>query len=194
MNSNKNNNVIDNKNFMDFYVINNKSKKFEGKVFDVYEYDIHIEKETIKRDIIERKDGVVIVPIDEDGKLIMLSEYCAGSNSYILSFPGGSVESNDSVEENAQRELIEETGYKSKNMSLLMKTYEHPSTTNRKIYVFLAKDLEKSFLENEDKYIKIERLYIDEALEKCSNNFNSDITSIAILNILNNKKIENKQI
>ena len=30
----------------------------------------------------ERKDGIAIVPIDENGNLIMLSEYCAGSNSY----------------------------------------------------------------------------------------------------------------
>ncbi len=69
-----------------------KEKQFEGKVFDIYEYKINIQNDVIKRDVLERKDGVVIVPIDENGNLIMLSEYCAGSNSYILSFPGGSIE------------------------------------------------------------------------------------------------------
>lgn len=170
---------------MDEIKIVNKDKIFEGKVFTVSEYNIQIDNEIIKRDIIERDDGVVIVPIDENGNLIMLSEYCAGSNSYILSFPGGSIENKGSIEENAQRELIEETGYRSNNMKLLISTYEHPSTTNRKIYIFLAKDLEKDFLENEDEFINIKRLTIDEAKKECMNGFSSDITSIAILNIIN---------
>ena len=161
----------------------NKEKKFEGRVFDIYEYTISINNDTIKRDIMERKDGVVIVPIDENGNLIMLSEYCAGSNSYILSFPGGSIES-ENIEENAQRELIEETGFKSNDMKIIFSTYEHPSTTNRKIYIFLARNLEKAFLKNEDKYIEIKRMSINEAIEKCEKDFCSDITTIAILNYL----------
>ena len=79
-------------NIMNAIEIVNKEKKYKGKVFDIYEYKININNDVIKRDIMERKDGVVIVPIDEDGNLIMLSEYCAGSNAYILSFPGGSIE------------------------------------------------------------------------------------------------------
>ena len=163
----------------------NKEKRFEGKVFDIYEYEINIQNDVIKRDIMERKDEVVIVPFDENDNLIMLSEYCAGSNSYILSFPGGSIES-ESIEENAQRELIEEIGYRSNNMKFLISTYEHPSTTNRRIHVFLARNLEKAYLKNEDRFIKIRRMSIEEAIEKCSKDLCSDITTIAILNILKN--------
>ncbi|MBR0427990.1 MAG: NUDIX hydrolase [Clostridia bacterium] len=172
-------------NIMNEIEIVNKEKKYEGKVFDIYEYKINIQNDTIKRDIMERKDGVVIVPIDKDGNLIMLSEYCAGSNSYNLAFPGGSMES-DSIEENAQRELIEEIGFKSNNLKLLISTYEHPSTTNRKIHIFLARDLEKAYLKNEDRFIKIKRMSIEKAIEKCENDFCSDITTIAILSILKN--------
>ncbi len=168
---------------MDDIEIINKNIKYEGKVFDICEYEINIKNNIIKRDIMERRDGVVIVPIDENDKLIMLSEYCAGSNSNILSFPRGSIES-ECIEENAQRELIEETGYKSNNMELIISTYEHPSTTNRKIYIFLAKDLEKAYLKNDDKYIEIKRMTLDEAIKKCQKNFCSDISTIAILNFL----------
>ena len=116
----------------------------------------------------------------------LASNFASGvSNSYILSFPGGSIES-ESIEENAQRELIEEIGYRSNNMKFLISTYEHPSTTNRRIHVFLARDLEKAYLKNEDRFIKIRRMSIEEAIEKCSKDFCSDITTIAILNILKN--------
>lgn len=69
-------------------------------------------------------------------------------------------------------------------MKLLISTYEHPSTTNRKIYIFLAKDLEKDYLKNEDKFIELKRFSINEAIEKCGKDFCSDISTIAILNYL----------
>ena len=75
-------------------------------------------------------------------------------------------------------------------MKLLISTYEHPSTTNRKIHVFLARDLEKAYLKNEDSFIEIKRMSLEKAIEKCSKDFCSDITTIAILSILKNYNTE----
>lgn len=49
------------------------------------------------------------------------------------------------------------------------------------MYIYLARNLEKDFLKNDDKYIEIKRISINEAIEKCEKDFCSDITTIAIL-------------
>lgn len=171
-----------------------KDYKFKGKAFNVLEYSIKLDNKDIKRDIIERNDGVVIVPLDDNNNVIMLSEYCAGTNSYILSLPGGKVEDNyKNIEQEAQRELIEETGLMAKRLKKLFFTYEHPSTSNRKIYVYLGRNLEKATLPNEDEFINIEKYPIETAIRKCTEDFISDISTIAILSkvkeIISNKEI-----
>jgi len=94
-------------------IILDRKLKYKGRAFEVYEYSIQIFGEKIKRDIFERKHGVVVVPVDKSHNVLVISEYCAVSNSFVLSLPGGKASGkteHDFITE-AQRELREETGY-----------------------------------------------------------------------------------
>ena len=56
---------------------------------------------------------VIIVPITDEGKLVMVRQYRYAAMKYILEFPGGLVNRGESPIEVAKRELEEETGYTS---------------------------------------------------------------------------------
>lgn len=161
----------------------NKELRYKGKAFDVYEYTAEVEGRVIKRDIIERQHGVVAVPIDKSHNVLLLSEYCAGSNSFILSLPGGKATGKNEVDfaNEAQRELREETGFRALQMIKLRFAYSHPSTSNRQSYVFLAYDLIEDPLPETEEIIHVLKLPLEEAIERCYKEFVSDVSTIGNL-------------
>lgn len=57
-------------------------------------------------------DAVMIVPITKDSKLVMIKQYRPIIDDYIYEFPAGIIDSGESIQEAAERELYEETGLK----------------------------------------------------------------------------------
>ena len=53
-----------------------KTLKYKGPQFSVYQVDKKIGKAVVKRDLIERADGVVIIPIDSEGNVYLVKEFC----------------------------------------------------------------------------------------------------------------------
>lgn len=54
---------------------------------------------------------VMAVPVTPDGKFIVVRQYRHATNSIFLQFPAGAADKDESPEEAARRELLEETGY-----------------------------------------------------------------------------------
>ncbi len=175
-----------------FNKILERKKLFAGKAFDVAEYKVLVNGQKVKREIIERKHGVVTVPIDADLNIYMISEYCAGSNSFILSLPGGKVENGeeDNIIEAAQREMQEEIGLRAKKMFKLQFAYSHPSISNRKSHAFLAYDLFRDPLPESGEIIDIVKMPLEQAIESCYADFESDVSTIGNLYMAKNKLIK----
>ncbi len=161
-------------------IIKKKDKVYSGKTFSVFTYEIDLDGHLIQRDIVHRKHGVVIVPIIGQD-ILLLSEYCAGSNSFILSLPGGKADPDESVEDAARRELAEETGYKCDELIKLRFAYEHPSTSIRKSHVFAARKLSKVDVAVSDEIIHVLRLPFKSAIDMCMEDFRSDVSTIGNL-------------
>jgi 8-oxo-dGTP pyrophosphatase MutT (NUDIX family) len=159
-----------------------RKERYDGKHFSVFQYKCNINGKTVVRDIIERRDGVVIVAIDAEMHVLMLSEYCAGSNSFILSLPGGSIDPTDhDTSAAANRELREETGYASDRIEKLRYAYSHPSTSTRRSYVFLALDLRRDPLPASNEILEVKRMPLDDAITACYTDFESDVSTIGNL-------------
>ena len=77
--------------------------KPDGKIIDDY-YQIYMPSYTAIFAYEEKLESVYI-----------LEGYRHGSRKHILGFPGGMVEKGESPSQCAQRELLEETGFKAKN-------------------------------------------------------------------------------
>ena len=159
-----------------------RTPRYEGRNFSVWRYACDVDGRVLQRDVIERADGVVVVAVDDDGSVLMLREYCAGSNSFILSLPGGSIDPTDvDAEAAARRELREETGYAAGRLIKLHYAWSHPSTSNRRSHVFLALDLTESPLPASGEILEVHRMHLADATAAAYRDFDSDVSTIGNL-------------
>ena len=107
-----------------------------------------------KRDVIELSDGsegeyfygvsnggALTVPILDDGRLVLVSQYRYLVDQISLEFPCGRIEDNESPQIAAERELLEESGYGSSNFMKLGIFYGSVSYVKSPMHVFLADEL-----------------------------------------------------
>jgi len=66
---------------------------------------------------IRLRDFVVVAPLTEDGRLIMMRHYRHGPRRITRSLPSGFIEGEESPADAARRELLEETGYVAESWS-----------------------------------------------------------------------------
>jgi len=87
--------------------------------------------------------GVIVVATDTEGRLITQFEYKYAIDRVILNLPSGSVEHGRTPLEVAALELLEETGYESKELEFIKTIYEYPSKLDHVIHVVRAKNAAK---------------------------------------------------
>jgi len=105
--------------------------------------DITTNKIRMFNKIRTKNDGTVVVPVLPDGSLMLIETYRYGVDEVLLEFPGGLIEIDEEPIETARKELLQETGYSCNILEPKGWFYTWPSRCNQKIYVFLAKGLEK---------------------------------------------------
>lgn len=92
---------------------------------------------------IRHPGGALVVPVTNDGKLVLVKQYRFAVESRVLEFPAGTIELGENPEETIKREIEEETGYKAHKWTNLGKFPLAPGYSDEFIYAFLAQDLEK---------------------------------------------------
>lgn len=92
---------------------------------------------------ITRRAGctVLIVPLLEADTLLLIREYCAGTRTYELAFPTGTVGADETIEEAANRELKEEVGFGAALFSGMMTLKVVPGHFDHETHVVLAESL-----------------------------------------------------
>lgn len=100
--------------------------------------------------IVEKKDTALIVPITSDGNVLLVREYFVAINDHQLALPKGRIEEGEQALEAANRELQEEVGYKAGRLDKIATLTMSPGYLSQRTHVFLARDLVKSTLKNEE--------------------------------------------
>ncbi len=85
--------------------------------------------------------AVLMVPVLDDGRVVMIREYAAGIHDYHLALPKGAIDQGESPLEAANRELKEETGYGAGRLELLKRLDLSPAYMEHGIHVVIARDL-----------------------------------------------------
>lgn len=85
--------------------------------------------------------AVLIVPVLDDNRVVMIREYAAGIHDYHLALPKGAVDKGETPLEAANRELKEEAGYGARDLRLLKRLTLSPAYMEQGINVVLARDL-----------------------------------------------------
>ncbi len=93
---------------------------------------------------IEFPDWVLIVAVTRKKEIVMIRQYRHGTEEICLELPGGLVDARDhSPAKAAQRELLEETGFKGGRVLKLGECFPQPAILSNQCFFYLATDVEK---------------------------------------------------
>ncbi|NLJ77799.1 MAG: NUDIX hydrolase [Tissierellia bacterium] len=166
---------------MDYQEKTMKTEKiYEGKIVNLRIDTVELpDKKYSKREIVEHPGSVGIIPITDDGHMILVKQFRKPIEKTILEIPAGKIEINEEPRETAKRELIEETGYSSNNLEFVLEFYTSPGFSNEKMYLFLATDLSKGEACPEyGEYIEVEKIKIDTLMDRIGKGEISDSKTI----------------
>lgn len=165
----------------------NEKEIYNGKILKLKIENFKFEGKIIKREIVEHKDAVAILPIDDLGFVYLVKQYRFPVQKEFLEIPAGLVEENEDYEKAALRELQEEVGFFSKNLQKIFEGYNSVGFCNEKTIIYIAKDLVSSKLpEDEDENLTVVKIHIDKLKQMYLNNEINDFkTAIAILSQMN---------
>jgi len=81
-----------------------------------------------------------------DGKMLLQKEYCYPSKEKYFMLPGGAVPLDEKIGDGANRELMEEAGFRADSLELLGNYSLNIRKSKGLVYVFLATDLKEASL------------------------------------------------
>lgn len=94
--------------------------------------------------------AVMVVALQDEATVLMIREYGAGLEDYTLGLPKGALDANETLEQGANRELQEETGYGAQRLTLLKELTLSPGYMSSRLTVVLAEGLYPSRLEGDE--------------------------------------------
>ncbi|WP_064608804.1 NUDIX hydrolase [Photobacterium sp. J15] len=129
---------------------------------------------------VKHPGAVIILPITNDGKLVMVNQYRPAIQKWILEFPAGTLEDQENILECAKRELAEEVQLQASNWQSLGELLPVPGFCDEVQYLYLAQGLSDCAGElDDDEVIEITSLTIAEFEEKVATNQIQDAKTIA---------------
>ncbi|HEY2881306.1 MAG TPA: NUDIX hydrolase [Pirellulales bacterium] len=95
------------------------------------------------------RPAVGIVALTDDGKIVLVEQFRPPVNRNVVELPAGLTgdiagAETESLQAAAQRELLEETGYKAARWTELTRGFSSPGITDEEIVLFLAEGLTKA--------------------------------------------------
>lgn len=142
---------------------------YKGTVLEVYKDSMEFANGNHEEwDFIKHNGAAAVVPVLDDGRILMVSQFRNALDRKTLEIPAGKL---DDPEEKgiicAARELEEETGYKSEQLEWLINIRTTVALCNEKIEVYVARKL-KAGTQNldENEYVNVKAYTVDELKEK----------------------------
>ena len=155
---------------------------------------LHVFKDTVKlpngnpatREVIRHVGAVGVIPVTDDGKVIVERQFRYPLNRVITEIPAGKL---DSFTEDrlsaAKRELEEETGYTAKEWIDMGDYYPTPAYCDERITLYLAKGLALGQRHlDEDEFLNFEAVPLETLVEQVMDGTITDgKTQVAILKV-----------
>lgn len=93
------------------------------------------------REYILHPGAVAVIPILDDGRLVLVRQYRYPVGKVLVEFPAGKLEEGESALACAMRELVEETGYSARQWAYGGRIHNAPAYATESIWIWFARGL-----------------------------------------------------
>ena len=144
----------------------NSTKVYSGKLLHVHRDEVRLpDGKTSVREYIRHPGAVVILPLTQTGELILERQHRYPLGRDFIEVPAGKIDPGEQTLACAQRELLEETGYKAQDWRYVTTVYPCIGFADERLVYYLAQDLAfEGHQRDEDEFLEIFSLPIDQAL------------------------------
>ena len=157
---------------------------YQGTILEVYKDHMEFSNgNTAKWDFIRHDGAAAVVPVMEDGRILMVSQYRNALERMTLEIPAGKLDQpGEPGIECARRELEEETGYRSEELEWLLSLRTTVAFCNEKIEIFVARNLIPSCQHlDEDEFVDVKAYTLEELKEMIFSGKIEDSKTIAAM-------------
>jgi 8-oxo-dGDP phosphatase len=132
------------------------------------------ENQLAERDVVLHPGAVAALALDAEDRILMIRQYRHAVGRLLWEIPAGLRDvAGEDPWLTAQRELMEETGYRARDWRVLVDYYSSPGFSTERLRIFLARDLEavpaaeRHFVpRDEEAHLLLAWLSLDEAVGK----------------------------
>lgn len=115
---------------------------YQGKLLDVRCDSVSLpDGAPATREYIVHPGAVMVVPLLDDGRLLMERQFRYPVGQVLLEFPAGKIDAGETTLRCAQRELIEETGHRAREWALAARIHNAPAYADEVIEIWFARGL-----------------------------------------------------
>jgi ADP-ribose pyrophosphatase len=115
---------------------------FSGKFLTLKRDTVRLpDGKTAVREFIEHPGAVMVIPLFDDGQVLMERQFRYPLGRVMIEFPAGKLDPNEGALACAQRELREETGYTAREYTFLTRIHPVISYSTEFIDIYLARGL-----------------------------------------------------
>ncbi|MBI4203205.1 MAG: NUDIX hydrolase [Chloroflexi bacterium] len=137
---------------------------------------------TATREVVEHGPSVTVLPVDDQGNVLLERQYRRSVGRWLLEAPAGSMDAGETPEQAVHRELKEETGYTAAKLEHLATFWVSPGYCTELMHVYLATGLTAGeATPEEDEYIKVEAVPFVRAMGMIPSGEIEDCKTVAAL-------------
>ncbi|WP_110631456.1 ADP compounds hydrolase NudE [Salinicola salarius] len=125
----------------------------QSELFAIESLDLRFangEQRTFERLKGKGRGAVMVVAMPDPDHVLLIREYAAGFDEYMLTLPKGLVDPGEDIITAANRELMEECGFGANRIEPLVELSLAPNYMNHRMQVMLASDLYERRLEGDE--------------------------------------------
>lgn len=114
------------------------------RIFHIEEMQVRFSnahESTFERIVGRYPSAVMIVAMQDDETFLLIREYAAAADQYVLAFPKGAMDADEETLSAANRELMEEVGYGAHELTQIAEWSLSPAYFNATMKIVLAKNL-----------------------------------------------------
>ena len=141
---------------------------------------VHLVRDTVilpngsraTREVCLHNGAVCVVPVTENGEVIMVRQFRYPFGDVLLEIPAGKLDKGESDHlEAVKRELREETGCTAENYTFIGEYYPSPAILSENIHMYIATGLKQGEQDlDEDEFLDVVKIPLDDAIQMVLDN------------------------